>query len=80
MQEYQQLPHKVVRDDANRLQANWRQAGWNQITHELVLHEMAFVGPLHMLETKVRLWIFSRKDRLDTLDQLCICVASSQFK
>jgi len=80
MQEYQQLPNESVRIYANRLKANWRRAGWSLITHEVVLYDMAWAGLWHVLKTKVRPWISSRKDRFDTLDQLIDCAAASEFK
>jgi len=41
---------------------------------------MPWVGLRLALKTKVRPWISSGKDRVDTLDQLFDCAAASEFK
>jgi hypothetical protein len=80
MQEYQQLPNKIVRVYTNHIIAIWRSAGWNLITHEVVLYDMAWAGLRHAVKMKLNSCISSGKYRFDTLDQLFDCAAASAFK
>jgi len=80
MQKYEQLPNEAVRVYANRLTANWRRAGWNLITQEVVLYDMAPTVLWYPLKRKVRPWIYSGRDRFDTLDQLFDCAVALEFK
>jgi len=77
IQGYIQLPHKLVRAYANRLNANWRQAGRNLQKHEEVLYDIAWAGLRNSLKNIIGTMTHAC-GRFDTLEEIFVKAAASE--